>query len=191
MYPPETFQALLTTLAELLRSNGIRFHLTGGLVSAWYNEPRYTQDADLVVDQRRITSAIDELLQAFRQRGYLFHEPSVRDAVRQGRMFQIYDQQESLKADIYPGELVAGELDRSQEIEIFPGTTLPIVSRADLAVAKLIWIRRGSHRSRRDLRRILRQATDEEREFIDTQAQDRSLSDLLTEVLAEPDEVDG
>ena len=191
MYPPETFQALLTTLAELLRSHGIRFHLTGGIVSAWYNEPRYTQDADLVVDQQRITSTIDELIQGFRQRDYLFHEPSVRDAVRQGRMFQIYDQQESLKADIYPGELVAGELDRSQEIEIFPGTTLPIVSRADLAVAKLIWISRGSHRSRRDLRRILRQATEEEREFIDTEAQERSLSDLLAEVLSESDGIDG
>jgi hypothetical protein len=36
-----------------------------------------------------------------------------------------------------------------------PGLTLPVASRPDLVLSKLIWISKGSHKSRRDLRQIM------------------------------------
>ena len=69
-------------------------------------------------------------------------------------MFQLLDRVESLKLDIYPRELIAGELDRSVSQEVFEGEELPVASCADVAVSKLVWISKGSHKSRRDLRQV-------------------------------------
>ena len=70
-------------------------------------------------------------------------------------MFQLLDNVEALKLDIYPRELIAGELDRSCLVEVFAGVEFPVASRADVA-SKLVWISKGSHKSRRDLRQIYR-----------------------------------
>jgi len=56
---------------------------------------------------------------------------------------------EALKLDIYPRELIAGELSRSCLVEIFAGRRLPVVSRSDAAGAKFVWISKGSFKSRR------------------------------------------
>ena len=50
MFPAETFRNTLGTLAAILTGRGIRFHLTGGVTSIAYGEPRMTQDVDMVVD---------------------------------------------------------------------------------------------------------------------------------------------
>jgi len=67
---------------------------------------------------------------------------------------------------------------------------VPIVARTDAALSKLIWIQHGSHRSRRDLRRILAGATSDERATVRRTARDLNLAELLDEVLAEQDEID-
>jgi hypothetical protein len=77
-------------------------------------------------------------------------------------MFQLLDDVESLKLDIYPRELIEGELQRSVQLEVFEDLILPVVSRADAAESKLIWISKGSHKSRRDLRRIWESYIEEE-----------------------------
>ena len=64
------------------------------------------------------------------------------------------DRVESLKMDIYPRELVPGELDRSVLESVFDGEELPIASRTDVAISKLIWSSKGSPKSRRDFRKI-------------------------------------
>lgn len=60
----------------------------------------------------------------------------------------------ALKLDIYPRELILGELQRSEPLELFEGVFVPVVARTDAALSKLIWIAKGSQRSRRDLRGI-------------------------------------
>jgi len=74
--------------------------------------------------------------------------------------------------------------------ELFSGVFLPIVARTDAALSKLIWIQHGSHRSRRDLRRILAGATPGELTAVRHMAGEMNLTDLLDEVLAERDEID-
>lgn len=50
MYPPDVFRSTLVRLLEVLQRLDVRCHLTGGITSVAYGEPRMTQDIDLVVD---------------------------------------------------------------------------------------------------------------------------------------------
>jgi hypothetical protein len=119
----EGFQPTLSKLVDVLERLRIRYHLTGGITSVAYGEPRMTQDLDLVLDPDRARAVRDEFLSA-------------------------------------------------------------------LSSAGLIWIQHGSHRSRRDLRRILAAATPEELATVRHTAGEMDLTDLLDEVLAERDEID-
>jgi hypothetical protein len=94
-------------------------------------------------------------------------------------MFQLFDMAEALKIDVYPRELVPGELDRSTLLEVFEGMQLPVASRPDAAASKLAWAAKGSHKSRRDLRQICRQMTAADRSELDRLAGLLGLGGLL------------
>lgn len=190
MLPAEGFQPTLSKLAAVLDRLGIRFHITGGLTSVAYGEPRLTQDVDLVLDRDRILTVQDEFLRSLSEAGFHFNEQTARRAIESRQMFQILDVDQVIKLDLYLRCLIPGELDRSVRAELFPGVALPIAARADVALSKLIWIHHGSHRSRRDLRRILAGATSEELRVVRRTAGEMDLADLLDEVLAERDDID-
>jgi hypothetical protein len=189
MFPVEAFQQTLARLIAILRHHGIRFHLTGGLTGTAYGEPRMTQDIDLVIDPLRTRRVVEDLIRSLAASDFMYDEPSLRCAVEAGGLFQLLDTKESLKLDVYPRELIPGELGRSVLLEIFQGEFLPVVSRADAVGSKLIWISKGSHKSRRDVRAMVRQASEAERERIRITAEDLGLAALLDEVLHEPDEM--
>ena len=105
-------------------------------------------------------------------------------------MFQLLDIEQVVKLDLYIRCLIEGELDRSVRMELFPGVEFPVVSRTDAALSKLVWIDHGSHRSRRDLRRILENATPDEHSTVRRSAAAMGLTALLDEVLVEDDELD-
>jgi hypothetical protein len=69
-------------------------------------------------------------------------------------MFQLLDTVESLKLDVGAREMIPGELDRPVWLEVFDGLALPVASRADATASKLVWVSKGSHKSRRDVRKI-------------------------------------
>ena len=190
MLPAEGFQPTLSKLVAVLDRLGIRFHITGGLTSVAYGEPRLTQDVDLVLDRDRVLTVQDEFLSLLSQPGFHFSEQAARRAIESRQMFQLLDIDQVIKLDLYVRCLIPGELDRSVRTELFPGVVLPIVARTDAALSKLIWIHHGSHRSRRDLRRILAGATPDELGIVQRTAGEMDLADLLDEVLAEHDQVD-
>ncbi|MEI7700183.1 MAG: nucleotidyl transferase AbiEii/AbiGii toxin family protein [Planctomycetia bacterium] len=189
MYPIETFRVTVERFIGILRSLGIRHHLTGGIVSVAWGEPRLTQDIDIVVDRVGATENIERLVSEIQSAGYFADEQGIRNAIHGGKPFQLLDQVEVLKLDVYPRELVPGELSRSVLAEVFPGSSIAIVSRPDAALSKLIWIKRGSHKSRHDLRQIMRRLSDEEHAFLRSQALQLELTNLLESVLAESDEL--
>ena len=78
---------------------------------------------------------------------------------------------------------------RSVRLEVFEGVFLPVASRPDAAASKLVWVSKGSHKSRRDLRQLWRRATPDERSLVERLAHGLNLESLLLEVLAEPDEI--
>ncbi|MGC6448023.1 MAG: nucleotidyl transferase AbiEii/AbiGii toxin family protein [Rubripirellula sp.] len=189
MFPVEAFQATLGKATEIFQQLGIRFHLTGGVTSILYGEPRMTQDIDIVVDNEVLANQLETFLRLLDKGDLLFDATSVRRAVERRELFQLLDKVEALKLDIYPRELIAGELDRSCMIEVFSGVRLPVVSRVDSAGAKLIWIDKGSHKSRRDLRQIYRTSSEPDHQLIRKLASEMNLLSLLNEVLGESEEL--
>jgi hypothetical protein len=189
VFPTEGFQPTLSKLTAVLDRLRIRYHLTGGIATVAYGEPRMTQDVDLVLDPDRVLAVEDEFLGALARAGFHFGEPTARQAIASRQMFQLLDVDQVIKLDLYVRCLIPGELDRSVRTEIFPGVELPVASRADAALSKLVWVRHGSHRSRRDLRRILAGATRDELRSVERTAGEMGLADLLAEVLDEPDEI--
>jgi hypothetical protein len=165
--------------------------LTGGITSVAYGEPRMTQDVDVVVENEAIARSLDPFITAATQTGFLLDADSVRRAVADRSMFQLFDMAEALKIDVYPRELVPGELDRSTLLEVFKGLELPVASRPDAAASKLVWAAKGSHKSRRDVRQIVRPMTTTDRSELDRLVGILDLGDLLSEILAEPDEISG
>ena len=186
----ETFQKTLAKLVAILERHQIRFHLTGGLTGTAYGEPRMTQDIDLVVDPAQISLSLDDFLDSLAESDFMFDESAIREAVNAASMFQLLDEREVLKLDIYPRELIEGELSRSEMMEIFEGAMLPVVSRVDAAASKLAWISKGSHKSRRDLRAIHRGASQQQQAELAVLAEKLELGELLAEVLSEPDEME-
>jgi hypothetical protein len=81
MFPPDIFRHTLTRLVAILRQNGVRFHLTGGITSVAYGEPRMTQDIDIVVDNTALARGLDDFLAAAAQAGFLLDPAAVRRAV--------------------------------------------------------------------------------------------------------------
>ncbi len=190
MFPVEIFQNTLAKFTVIVRQLGIRFHITGGLTGTAYGEPRMTQDIDIVIDPVQTKARCADLVCSLRQSSFLFSEDVLLRAVASGGMFQLLDQKECLKLDIYPRELIPGELDRSEQLEIFDGEMLPVVSRIDAAASKVVWISKGSHKSRRDLRAIFRQAAAEQQFAIQAWAEQANYALLLEEVLSESDELE-
>ena len=92
---------------------GLSFHLTGGSISSAYGEPRLAQDIDIVVSPEVAKMRIDSLVNQMFYSDFLFTERVVRQSVQSGNLFQLLDKTESLKLDIYPRELIPGELQRS------------------------------------------------------------------------------
>ena len=187
MHRVEVFRPTLTKLVGVLRRIGIRFHLTGGITAVAYGEPRMTQDLDLVIDAAATTRNLDGLLAALIEAGFYLEESTARAAIERKRMFQILDIEEALKLDLYLEDAIPGELDRSVMAEVLPGLALPIASRSDAALSKLIWASKGSQKSRRDLRRILERASSEDTTIVRKGAAERNLLGLLEAVLREPD----
>jgi hypothetical protein len=190
MYPAETFRETVARLVAILMRFGVRFHLTGGASTIAYGEPRMTQDIDIVVDPQPLATNIVPFLDALEGAGFLVDEETARKAVAEGGMFQILDLGESLKVDLYPREMIPGELDRSIPTEVFAGLVLPVVGRTDAALSKLVWISKGSHKSRRDLRQILRRADAGDRAIVARWAAEHGLEALLHEVLSENDSIE-
>lgn len=189
MFPISAFQNTVLKLVAILQRNEIAFHLTGGVTGSAYGEPRLTQDIDVVIENAAALERANQLADEFSAAGFLFDRDSIDVAISQKQMFQLFDSDESLKLDIYPRELIDGELSRSNRMAIFDGIDLPIVSLQDAAASKLVWISKGSHKSRRDLRQLMPRCSQAEQDFVMDFAARNALTSLLEEVLQESDEI--
>lgn len=189
MFAADIFRDTLARLASVLNRLGIRFHLTGGISAIAYGEPRMTQDVDVVVDPQAMATNLPTFLTTISEEGFLVDPETARRGVASGGMFQIFDLTESLKIDLYPRQMVPGELERSMTMQVFADLALPVVSRADAALSKLIWASKGSSKSRRDLRQMLKRSSAEDRLLVEHRAAELGHAQLLHDILAEQDEI--
>lgn len=173
----------LSDVAKILSARGISFHLTGGLASSFYGEPRFTQDIDIVV-QITVGVFLDELILDLTH-DFIVDKSAIEDAVRRRSIFQALHERTMIKVDFHVGEAIEGELGRSKSEEILSGVVVPLVSKEDAILSKLIWITKGSHKSRQDIKMMLRRTGEIDFKYMKDQAIGLGVENLLNELRTE------
>lgn len=177
---------LKLTLADVvtgLNTTQLKYHLTGGLASSFYGEPRFTQDIDIVL-RISIGGALDQLILKLREK-FIIDPNAIEGAVRKKGLFQALHEETMIKVDFHVGEAIEGELDRSQSKEILPGLTVPLVSKEDAILSKLIWVSKGSHKSRQDIMMMLKRSGHINLALLEEGALKLGVQDILRELREE------
>lgn len=175
----------LADVASILIARQFKFHLTGGLASSFYGEPRFTQDIDIVI-RVAIGDSLSQLIQDLSLK-FLVDRVAIEDAVRHKGIFQALHEETMIKVDFHVGEAIQGELDRSKKEEILSGVVVPMVSKEDAILSKLIWISKGSNKSRQDVKMMLKRRGEIDFDYINAQATKLGVESILKELSAELD----
>lgn len=113
MHPAETFRDTLPKLVPILERLGVGFHLTGGVATIAYGEPRMTKDIDYGGRPPAVLGASGGVSFGSRSSGLPGRRGHGEAGDCGGGLFQLLDLAESLKVDLYPREMIPDELDRS------------------------------------------------------------------------------
>ncbi len=139
----------------------VRHYVCGSLASSLHGEPRATNDADLVAELS--LHHFERFRTELGDRFYL-DEESFREAVTRERSFNLVDEVELAKVDVFCVKAAGfqGEaLRRSVELELMPDdpfSRVHVASAADTVVFKLHWYRLAgevSDRQWRDIQGVL------------------------------------
>jgi len=173
---------VVEAVVEALEGLGIEYHVTGGLASSFYGEPRLTQDVDFVV---RLSPA--EVGDLSRELGseFLLDSERAERAAATGGMFQALHRDLLIKADFHVGEDIPGELERSRKVEVFEGLEVRLVSKEDAILSKLLWASRGSGKSRDDVVGMLLDPGAVDENLLRDLADEIGCGDLLREIRSE------
>ncbi len=146
---------ILVRLAAALNAAGIPWMITGSTASAFYGEPRATQDVDVVFDPRpaQLSRLLDEL-----KEGFYVSRDEAAEALRTRGMLNVIHLESGWKADLIvcpdrPFE--RGELARRRGARLFD-VDVYVISPEGSIVSKLKWAAlSGSERQLRDAASVL------------------------------------
>lgn len=148
---------LLTKVVKLLDRLGIAYVLTGGLAVTIWGVPRYTQDADLIIQlQQEDLPKLKNALEGLSDFGYV-DEAMMIDAFQRNSEFNYIDSESGFKVDLWmpkSSPFVRSCFDRRVSVDI-DGYGVWLVSPEDLIISKLDWWHRGSHKSEYDIRAVM------------------------------------
>jgi hypothetical protein len=136
---------LLGWIAHRLTTAKIPFMVVGSLCSSYHGEPRFTRDADVIIDPT--PAQLDHLLALFAQGGEAIYvsPEAARDALRTRHQFNVIDTAGGFKADLifrkqrpFDNE----EFQRRQTVS-WHGQPMPMATAEDVILAKLEWNKIG------------------------------------------------
>lgn len=152
MIPPAAF---LERLSKELEGAGIPWMITGSTASAFYGEPRATQDLDIVLDPA--PQQFERLLAALHG-GFYVSLDEARQALRERGMFNVIDLESGWKADliICPDRAFNRlEMARRQRVRVL-GLDVFVISPEGSILSKLEWAKLGgSERQLRDAASVI------------------------------------
>lgn len=130
---------LLQKVCNILENEQIPYMFSGSMALNVYTLPRMTRDIDLVVKMKE--EDVEKFVKAF-QNDFYCYEPTIKQEVLRQGMFNLIDNQTSLKVDFI---VCKDTLYRQTEFERRQKTTVLgfdawVVSIEDLIISKLIWI---------------------------------------------------
>lgn len=118
---------------------------------------------------------------------FLVDRAAIEDAVQHQRIFQALHEETLIKVDFHVGEAIQGELERSKSEEILSGVFVPLVSKEDAILSKLIWVSKGSNKGRHDVKTMLRRSGEIDFDYLNAQATHLGVDQILRELSSELD----
>lgn len=178
----DIFITLKRVVSDLEQLNS-KYFVTGGLVSSFYGEPRLTQDIDFVISldsKNAITTLINTLSKKF-----LIDPDVVKEEVARKGIFQAIDEETLIKIDFHVGETIPGCFNRAVVKELLPEVRVKIASLEDAILSKLLWISKGSVKSKQDLLMMIVQNSDYDRTLVEEISEQLDLKNLWREIVKE------
>lgn len=126
-------------MIAILDTQSIQYMLSGSLALNVYSLPRMTRDIDLIVEMK--SEDVENFVKAFKDDFYCY-QPSIEEEVAQRGIFNLIDNQSSLKIDFIVRKNTIYrrvEFDRRIKTNTL-GFEAWVVSIEDLIISKLIWI---------------------------------------------------
>lgn len=181
-----TTKKIVTILEKLERP----FAFTEGLACIAYGDPRTTNDVDLILE---IDPREYDLAQTFAKMledDFFFSVESCREAIEEQTMFQAIDKETMFKIDFHLSNIVPGSCERRRQTKIPTGLVIPIVTPEDAILSKLVWIKLGSDRSRKDVIAMLRVQKELDNEYLERTAEQLDVAEILKELRKIADDCD-
>jgi hypothetical protein len=153
---------ILKDVAGKFDKLGIRYMLTGSLAMSYYVQPRMTRDIDLVVEIH--PGMIGKIEQIF-DTDYYLSVDSIKDAIENEFIFNLIHTKSSIKVDCIVRkneQYRVVEFERRKRIQI-ADFHIFIVSKEDLIISKLFWIKEGDSKVQKsDVKNLLNSGFNEE-----------------------------
>lgn len=173
--------AVAARVTAALEAIGVPHVVVGSLASIAFGEPRLTRDGDLVADVK--LGQVATLAAALAPDFYV-DPPSVREAVRDHRSFNIFHRTTMFKIDVFPCTSAFNRSVIQRAVRVERGAdTIPVATPEDCLVAKLHWYRLGNEVSDQQWRDVLGvllvQGDTMDDDYLDRWAADLGVADLL------------
>ena len=179
----------LRRVISALRDLQIDYALGGSMASSLLGIPRFTQDADLMVEP---FEARESLLASSFGSDYYVSVPAIVEAIARRRSFNVIHTSTGFKADLFvrrdrPFEISAMHRRVAVELPDAPNEPIHVLSAEDVILFKLEWYRLGGEVSDRQWNDILGllniQAGRLDRTYLQHWASELNVSDLLARVV--------
>lgn len=173
---------VLKIVVKRLESAGIPYMVTGSIAANFYTTPRMTRDIDIVIEVEE--SDVEKLFALFSNDFYV-DKDSIRNAVRNKRMFNVIHNEEIIKIDFVirkDTEYRKIEFERKRGI-VFEGLKVYIASPEDLILSKLYWAKESlSEMQIRDVINLLKVVPALDRGYIQKWVKELGLEEIYKEV---------
>lgn len=177
-------RSLLVRLAGALNASGMPWMITGSTASAFYGEPRATQDIDIVIDPQ--PDQLASFLRAL-EGGFYVSAEEASVALHTKGMFNAIDLDSGWKAGIIvcpDGAFERNEVSRRKQVRLFDVDVF-VISPEGSILSKLKWAAAsGSERQLRDAASVLAGCSGElDLDYIRREAALAGVTDLLEKIL--------
>jgi hypothetical protein len=148
----------LLMVVDRLDALGIRYFVTGSMASAFYAEPRLTNDVDIVIEFE--AGGVAAFVAEFPDSDYYLSEDAIRSALRSHGQFNVIHPASALKVDfmvVADTPFNRSRFSRVREFELPGGRRVRVAAPEDVILKKLEYYREGgSEKHLRDIASMLK-----------------------------------
>lgn len=179
---------LVKLIIQSLESMNIPYMITGSHASAYYGEPRFTRDIDIVADLKE--EQVDDFAKFFPDTEFYCDKEMIKAKIKQHSQFNIIHASSGIKIDIILTKTTPfseAEFSRRKKGLLFPDKEASFASPEDLIIKKMDFYKEGgSEKHLRDITGILKISGDIiDTDYISQWADRLALKDIWDAVLGQ------